>query len=282
MAIDLARGRLFVAELENDSVGVVDLNDRKAFRLIADLKRPQGLGYVQTTDTLYVANGGDGSVRLFQGADYAAAGRIDLGEGADNVRVDALTNRVFVGHGSGLAVIDPTTRSKIYDIVLRTNPESFQLDSRTDRIFVNDPTGGTIIVVDRATGVQSAVWRTGNGSNFPMALDEGSDRVLVGFRDPAKLVVFSMLTGAPVMSAEICQDVDDIFLDVRRHWVYASCGDGFLDVFEIKAAYRRVARIRTNPGARTSLFVPELDRLFVAVRATPAEPAAIWVFRPTP
>jgi hypothetical protein len=38
----------------------------------------------------------------------------------------------------------------------------------------------------------------------------------------------------------------------------------------------------TIAGARTSLFVPELDRLFVAARANASEPAAIWVFRPTP
>jgi hypothetical protein len=35
-------------------------------------------------------------------------------------------------------------------------------------------------------------------------------------------------------------------------------------------------------GARTSLFVPEMDRLLVAVRAGPAEPAAIWMFKPMP
>jgi hypothetical protein len=36
------------------------------------------------------------------------------------------------------------------------------------------------------------------------------------------------------------------------------------------------------PGARTSLFVPELDRLLLAVRAEAEQPASIWVFRPTP
>jgi hypothetical protein len=46
--------------------------------------------------------------------------------------------------------------------------------------------------------------------------------------------------------------------------------------------YRRLARVPTVSGARTSLFVPELDRLFVAVRAGSNEPAAIWVFRPIP
>jgi hypothetical protein len=46
--------------------------------------------------------------------------------------------------------------------------------------------------------------------------------------------------------------------------------------------YREIERIRTVPGARTSLFVPDLDRLFLAVRAERGEPAAIWVFRPPP
>jgi len=60
MAFDVARNRLFVAELENNSVAVVDIGARKVLRRIADLKGPQGLGYVARTDTLFVANGGDG------------------------------------------------------------------------------------------------------------------------------------------------------------------------------------------------------------------------------
>ena len=44
----------------------------------------------------------------------------------------------------------------------------------------------------------------------------------------------------------------------------------------------RLATVPTISGARTSLFVPKLDRLFVVVRAASNEPAAIWVFRPVP
>jgi hypothetical protein len=62
-----------------------------------------------------------------------------------------------------------------------------------------------------------------------------------------------------------------------------SCGEGFLDVLDISSdAYLRLARIATVPGARTSLFVPELDRLFIAARATPEQKSAVWVFRPAP
>src|SRR3954468_11786625 len=68
MAIDLARLRLFVAELGNDSVGIVDLKKREVIQTISGLHEPQGLGYVPATDALYVANTGDGSVRVFAGS----------------------------------------------------------------------------------------------------------------------------------------------------------------------------------------------------------------------
>jgi hypothetical protein len=81
--------------------------------------------------------------------------------------------------------------------------------------------------------------------------------------------------------AETCGDADDVFVDAKRHRVYVSCGEGMVDVFDqTEAGYRRLAQIPTVSGARTSLFVPDLDRLFVAVRARSGEPAAIWVFRP--
>jgi DNA-binding beta-propeller fold protein YncE len=285
MAVDLVRQRLFVAELENDTLGIVDLKDRKLIRTIAGLKGPQGVGYVPSTDTLYVANGGDGAVRLFQGPDYADAGRIDLGEDADNVRVDTAGNQVFVGHGGGmLAVIDPVRRRTIADIVLKANAESFQLDRGSNRIFVNLPKARTIGIVDRVAAKQTGSWpMTGANGNYPMALDHDAQRVLVVFRDPPKLGAISMATGAIVATVDACADADDMFVDQKRRHVYVTCGDGFLDVFDTQGdAYRRLAHIATVSGARTSLFVPEIDRFLLAVRARPGEPAAVWVFRPAP
>src|SRR5712671_6734569 len=56
MTVDLKRQRLFVAELGNDTVGVVDLPNRKLISSIPGLKEPQGVGYEPSSDTLYVAN----------------------------------------------------------------------------------------------------------------------------------------------------------------------------------------------------------------------------------
>jgi len=285
MAVDLKRQRLFVAELGNDSVGIVDLSTRKVISRIPGLKEPQGVGYEPMTDMLYVANAGDGSVRLFEGGDYKATERIELGSDADNIRIDAAAKRVFIGYGGGgLAVIDPSTRSKVADIPLKAHPEAFQIDPNTSQIFVNVPDGRGIAVVDRVSQKQIAKWPlAGRGANFPMALDHVRRQVLVVFRAPAGLGVFSMTDGKPIATIETCGDADDLFIDAKRARVYVSCGAGFLDVLDAKeATYRRIARIPTVSGARTSLFVPEMDRLLVAARASSGEPAAIWIYRPMP
>jgi DNA-binding beta-propeller fold protein YncE len=138
MSVDLQRKRLFVAELENNSLGIVDLAAHKLVRTIHGFKTPQGVGYVPANDRLYVANGGDGSLRMFGGQDYAAAGQIDLGDDTDNIRVDAAGNRVFVSHrGNMVTAIDSVARRNISGVKLNGNVESFQLDPASKRMFVN-------------------------------------------------------------------------------------------------------------------------------------------------
>jgi DNA-binding beta-propeller fold protein YncE len=283
MAIDLDRHRLFVAELGNDSVGVVDLDAHKVVHRIAGLKEPQGVAYLPSSDTLFVANGGDGSVRLFKGPDYATGGRIDLGDDADNVRVDPAANRVIIGYGSGaLGVIDAAGRNRIADIRLPAHPESFQLDPGSNRIYVNVPNRRAIAVVDQQAGKQTASWpMTVASANFPMALDQERGRVLVMFRSPPRLGVFAKSDGGSVAAADACADADDLFIDAKRHRIYVSCGAGVIDVFDAQT-YERTARIPTVAGARTSFFAPEIDRFMLAVRASGREPAAIWLFRPAP
>ena len=283
-ALDLDRKRLFVAELGNDSVGVVDIGAGKVVQRISGLKEPQGVGYAPWTDTLYVANAGDGSVRLFRGSGLAPAGRIDLGDDADNIRVDSEHKRILVGYGGGaLAEIDADTGEKTADIRLKAHPEAFQLDLRAGRAFVNVPDARQIAVVDLASKRQVSTLPVGSlRSNFPMALDPESGRILAVFRSPQRLLSISPADGASTQ-VDTCGDSDDVFVDGKRRRIYVSCGEGFIDVFDAHApSYGRIARIPTVYGARTSYFAPDMDRLFVGVRASGGEPAAIWVFRPSP
>jgi DNA-binding beta-propeller fold protein YncE len=284
LSIDMKRQRLFVAELGNNSLGVVDLRAGKVLRRIAGLSEPQGVAYVPFTDTVFVANAGDGSVRVLRGDDLTPMGRIELGDDADNLRVDAARSRVLVGYGKGaLAVVDPASQTKTADIRLKAHPEGFQIDQTGTQVFVNVPDARAIEVVDLGAGSTRSLPTQGAGSNFPMAIDGEAHRILVGFRRPPALVALSSEDGRVVAQVETCGDADDVFVDPNRRRVYVSCGEGAIHVIEpSEPGYRQLARVPTVSGARTSLFVPELDRLFVAARAGSNEPAAIWVFHPAP
>jgi DNA-binding beta-propeller fold protein YncE len=284
LGIDIKRQRLFVAELGNNSLGVVDLAVGKVLRTINGFREPQGVAYVPFADNVYVANAGDGSVRVLSGDDLAPIGRIELGDDADNVRVDALRHRVLVGYGSGaLAIIDTATRAKVGDIRLKGHPEGFQIDETGTQVFINVPDAREISAVGFTGASSQSLVVQGMRANFPMAVDRDMHRILVVFRRPPTMMALASRDGHLVATTPTCSDADDVFVDAKRRRVYVSCGGGVVDVFAAEEArYRRLARVATVPGARTSLFAPERDRLYVAVRATGGEPAAIWVFRPAP
>jgi hypothetical protein len=286
MAIDLERRHLAVAELGNNTVDLIDLNSGQAIHRLEDISEPQGIAFVPSSDLFAVASGGDGSVRFFHAADLSPAGEIDLGDDADNVRVDGKTGHIVVGYGEGaLAVIDPLTRSKLADIALPAHPEGFQLARDGNRAFVNVPDARQVAAVDLASGKQVATWKTADlHSNFPMAIEQSGGTLAIAFRGPPRLALLDAQTGTINASAETCGDSDDVFFDNRRQRIYVSCGEGAVDVFEHKdGALRHVTQVKTYSGARTALFVPELDWLFVASRSgLQGDDAKLLVFRPSP
>jgi hypothetical protein len=62
-------------------------------------------------------------------------------------------SRFWVGYGDGgLAAIEPESGKQTAGVKLDAHPESFQLETKGTRIFVNVPNAGHVAVVDRMTG----------------------------------------------------------------------------------------------------------------------------------
>jgi hypothetical protein len=282
LSVDAQRKRLFVAELGNGTLEAVDLAGGRSLGRIAGLKEPQGVGYLPARDELAVATGGDGMLRFYRASDLKLTGSLKLGEDADNVRVDGRTGRVLVGYGKALALVDPAARKVLRTVPLPAHPEGFQV--LQDRVIVNLPDAGALGVFDLAQGRELARWRNpGPHFNFPLALDPDAGRVAVVYRLPARLVLFSAASGAVEQQLDACGDADDVFFDGKRRRIYVVCGGGSVDVFErTGTVYRAAGQITTRRGARTGLFSPELDRLFVAARLHGADAAGIIVFAPAP
>jgi len=279
LAFDPKSGRLFVAALGNNTIEVIDLAQGKVIHRIDGLHEPQGV--LSLDGRIVVASGGDGSCRFYDGSTFKLDKSVDCKDDADNVRYDADAKLVYVGAGNGaLAVIDPEKGGRIAEIPLDAHPESFQLESKGRRIFVNVPKAGNIAVVDREARAVVAKWKVSAGANFPMALDEPARRLYVGCRQPAKLLVYDTKTGKELAAAECSGDTDDVFFDASSKRVYLSCGEGVLDVFDAsETAPKRIGKIATAPGARTCLFVADLGKIFLAVPHRGSQQAEVRVYK---
>lgn len=282
-AIDVKGQRLFLAALGNNTVEVLDIAGNKHLKSLPGFGEPQGIAYLAQANRVYVANGSANRVDVLDGTSLAALKRIGELDDADNVRYDGQKGTVLVGYGSGaLRLLRDDTAEAAGDIKLAGHPESFQLESGGPRVFVNIPTAQHVAVVDRAKGTVVATWPLARaGKNFPIALDEKGARLFVGARAPAVMLVYDTASGKIVARVPIGGDTDDLFYDAARRRVYVICGEGRVDVFRQETPDRYVPEvsIKTSPRARTGLFVPEQERLYVAAPADGSSPARVLVYQ---
>jgi DNA-binding beta-propeller fold protein YncE len=268
-AVDTNSHRIFVAALGNDTLEIIDVAAAKRLHTITGLHKPTGVAFLPEQNHIVVANGSDGTVKVFGGADYKLTKNITGLDDADNVRFDAKANRIYVGYGDGaLAAIDAGNWQQVSTIKLKAHPESFQLEQNGSRIFVNVPDAKHIAVIDRETRAVIATWPMEKfRANFPMALDESNQRLFVGCRSPARLVVLDTVSGRIVTDLAISGDTDDLFYDSARKRLYLSCGEGFIDIISQQGSdkYELKEKIATRSGARTGFFSSPLNQFYLAV-----------------
>jgi DNA-binding beta-propeller fold protein YncE len=281
LAVDLESQRLYVAALANNTVEVLDLKTNRHEKSVAGFNEPQGIGVVPDTSAVVVANGQGEGAEFRAGGDLRLIRGVPLGDDADNVRVDAKAKRVYVGYGSGaIAALDGSDGRKLGEVPIGGHPESFQLEASGARLFVNVPTARHISVIDRVQMKVVGTWPVTEASaNYPMALDEPGHRLFVGCRKPAVVLTFDTQSGKQTGSVAIAGDTDDLFWDAKRQRLYVSAGEGYIDVLQAgESELRRTSQIATAAGARTSLFVPSLNRLYLAVPHRGSQAAEIRIY----
>lgn len=282
LAFDEAGHRLFVAALGNNTVEVVDLSTGKVARSLTGFAEPQGVLYRPETQRLYVANGADGTVRVWDTQSFVEVAKLQVGDDADNLRYDAAAKQILVGYGSGaLGFIEEASAKVVSTISLHGHPESFQLEKSGRHIFVNVPGAHEVAVVDRATQKQIGAWRLGfAAANYPLALDEAHQRAFVACRLPARILVFNTETGAEIAKLELHGDCDDLFYDSAQARLYATCGEGYIDIVHQDTPDRYSAQpsVKTEPKARTGLWAA--GTLYLAVPQQQGREAHLNVYTP--
>jgi len=280
--IDLEHHTVFIAALGANSVVAVDLTQGKELGRITGLKEPQGLLYVPQNGHLYIANGGDGSVRIYDARSLKELKSVKLGDDADNIRYDPASKTVWVGYGNGALAGLSLDGDKVIDIPVGAHPESFQLERNGSTIFVNIPGKKQVAVVDR--GTKKVVGTFGTGltlGNYPMAFDETDGRIFIGCRFPARLLVLNAATGKTVANLDTVSVTDDLFYDPAMRRVYVLGGGGQIVTYSQASPdhYTEMNRQSSGPGGRTGLFVPELKELLVAIPSKGNHDASLQIYQ---
>jgi YVTN family beta-propeller protein len=274
---------IYVAALGNNTIEVIDLKNKKVIHTIKGLSEPQGIRYIPENNIIFVANGENGECDVFNADSYQLITSIKLEGDADNVRYDAAARRIYVGYGDGgIAIIDAKSFKQLADIKLPAHPESFQLDHDANKIYVNVPDAQMLVPIDLITNTIADKWKIETArANFPMALDVDNHRLFIGCRNPAKLLVINSENGNTIATIDIDSDTDDIFYDSSSKQIFVSCGGGYIDVFKQSEPdkYEAISRIESRSGARTSLFVPELNQLIVAAPSRSGNVAQLMIYQ---
>ena len=288
LAIDIAGNRLFIAATTNHSVEVIDLATDKVEQSITGLGKPHGLAWVAETGSLYVADGALGELRVYTGTPLALAGTIKLSDDADDMVYDTVHHLLFVGHGGSdaanpakIAVIDTDRFALVSNLSVATHPEALEIDPQNHRVFANIAESNEVVVFDTVTKTIGAHWKlTTAADNVPLAYDNDDKLLYIACRKPGTLIVMDAATGKEVASLPAASGADDLFYDPAMRRVYVICGTGEVDAYQIDEAkhLHPLEVLHTADGAKTALFVPGQNLLYVALPGVNEHPAEIRVY----
>jgi DNA-binding beta-propeller fold protein YncE len=295
LGVDVNGKRLFAAALgdNQNTVEVIDLGAGKRVFSIPSQSKPQGVFYSPDFNRLFVANGTDGTCKIFRGDDFKLIDSLSLGTNGNHVGYDPATKYLYVGIGipdsksGALAIIDTRTNKHIGDIKTDVHPGGVKIEKSGPRIFVTLTGVPGVGVVDRMKREAITTWPvTGVPGVVALAFDESRHRVFGGSRNPPMLIVMDTESGKQITQLEGVSGIDDLWYDAARKRIYASGGReseaGFVYVYQQRDAdhYELTAKVPTRANAQTSIWVPQLNRYYVSASGNDKEDAAILVFEP--
>ena len=288
--VDLKRRRLFATTEDYKAVLVLDIDSGNIVHEIHGVLRPHAVLYRAEVDRLYVTDGRDGSVKVFDGETYQQTARISLFKDADSIGFDPSRHYLYVDNGGGeagltysmLSTIDAEANSKLGDIRIDGDRlEAMALDNYRPHIYINDRATSRVVVVDRFKNSIIATWPVTLGKqNVAVALDEQRQRLFVGCRS-GQVVILDSNTGKELQALPIAGGIDDLIYDAGTKRIYAAA-NGAVTVFGQTDLnhYVSLGSVPTGENGRTAKLSPQLNRLFIAVPQGGDQNARIFVYEP--
>lgn len=274
--LDREGNRLFLAAEERKTVEVFDLMTGDRIRSIGGFGQPLMMVFLPESNQLLVTDGGASAVHLVDCKEYKIIKSIKLGEGVDHGVLNPVNKYYYVESGGGsnapthvLSIIDAKSFKHVGDVpgLPGSSNEGMAIDHAGKMLYVNLTGTDEVGVVDLKTRQIVAKWPLPDAHvAHAIFLDERDHRLFVATRQPARFIVLNTDTGKVVTSLPCVGVNSDMSFDVSRKRIYVT-GSENASVFEQRDAdhYEHIAEVPTAYRAKSSIFVPDLDRLYVAV-----------------
>jgi DNA-binding beta-propeller fold protein YncE len=293
-AADVDGHRLFLTGEENNKFLVLDSSTNQLIRTLDNVAAPHSLLFRKDLKKLFIVAGDASAVQVYDSDNYKLLGDIKVSIDADSIAYDPATHYLYVVNGgreahtpySLITVIDTDNSKKLRDIKINTDHvEAIVPEKSGPRMFCNLTDKNAVLVINRKTSAVLATWPlpAGYKLNVAMAFDEPDHRLFVAARKPGRLFVLNSDSGKVIASLPAVGMVDDMSYDAKHKRIYLA-GDGALDVFDQKDPdhYALLAKVPGAFRAKTGIFVPDLNRYYLAVPHHENKDAEVRVYEVQP
>src|SRR3984957_17056928 len=309
MAVGFGKKRLFVSAVGNGTLEVLDLGAGKVINSIPGIKDAQDALFLGGQfNKLYVSSL-DGTLRIFQGETFRLIQALKIEPDPNRLLYDAATDLIYFGYGGQNAGFDAYGRVGIIQAKRGAPSDQFVADmiaptyrpghlaemamEDDGKLLVCDSRADAMFQFDTRKRELLKSWPARGDGAGDMSLDRARHRLFVGTRVPPEMTVYDSVSGKEIASLPGPDTMDGVYYDPELKRIYMSGGrwygspeasPGWVYVYQQQDAdhYELVSKVKTRPGSGTSLFVPHLNRLYVASQAIADQEAAILVFEPVP
>lgn len=293
-AVDLQGKRLFLTSEDHKTVEVFDL-EGKHLHSIAGFGQPHAAVVLSDGNVIVTDGDGFGRVALVDGKTYKILNSIKLPNGVDGAVYNPVEQYYYVESGGD----DPNNKTHVINIIdtkafklVGTIPlpgshsEAMAIDRAGKKMYINLTGADQVGVVDLTTRKLISQWPVPDAQTAnAIVLDEPNHRVFIATRKPAKFFVYDTDTGKVVATLPTAEMHDDMWFDVARKRIYVTGTETTAIMQQLDADhYAHVADVTTGYRAKTSIFVPELNRLYIAVsgKGKPDAKLALQVYEIQP
>jgi DNA-binding beta-propeller fold protein YncE len=264
VSVDAAGRRVYISHA--NKVDVLDADTFEVKGSIADTAGVHGIAVAPELNRGFTSNGRANTVTIFDLKTLKSEGVVQTGRNPDSIIYDPATKRVFAFNGGGKSttVIDAAEGKVVATLDLGGQPEFAAADGK-GHVFVNVEDKNEVLKLDAEKPAILEHWPLAPGATpTGMSMDRANRRLFVGCRNKM-LIVVNADNGKVIDSLPINERVDATAYDPETKLVYASNGDGTVNIFRQETADKYVAEgvLKTRVGSKTMGLDLKSHRLFI-------------------